>query len=111
MKHLRAFCLLLLCLSLPASAAADYGAGLGCAHDGLGMLQSHHADGDCPCAVKCSCARHCAVGGSAAPGSHAPALALPVIRAVTLPPMCGRAVAAPLASPFRPPIAAPLGAA
>ena len=109
MKHLRALCLLLLCLSLPASAAADYVAGLGCAHDGVGALtQVHHADGDCPCAVKCSCQQHCAVGGGAALG---PSLVLPAVRAESPQPAYSRSAAAPRASPFRPPIAAPAGAA
>ena len=124
MKRLRALLVLLLVIALPCSALADLRDNLQCHHDGLGILFEqqapaaglhHHApaaDPDCDCAVKCDCQHHCASGGGTALlGLTAPTISLTAgdqaaiaYDAAGLSSMRG-------GSRFRPPIAAPPGAA
>ena len=94
MSRLRAILAALICLALPWSATANMLEGMGCHHEGLGILaqpmsamSGHEMDGrhmdhsgsptgmsGCDCAVKCSCSHHCATSG----GVAAVASALPL---------------------------------
>lgn len=125
MTRLRTILILLLCLTLPYSAVAGVLGQPHCRHDaaapaGHGGMQHQHgamqhgaADpSGCDCAVKCDCQHHCAGIGAGA--------VLPVIAGVDLSDG-GARVAAGFYQPFipatlgrslfRPPIAAPSGAA
>lgn len=126
MNTLRTLLVLLLLVALPWSASATMRENLHCHHDGLGALidnapqhdhaaMTHHAqnaDQGCDCEVKCHCQHHCASGtGIVGLGLITPALsfasgaeAATAIYAAWIPSLLD-------ASPFRPPIAAPPGAA
>lgn len=115
MKKLRAIVALLLCLSLPWSALASGVQDMQCRHHGVGamsMQQHHHADAGCEHMQKCECQHHC-TGGSMAVvfvpiGTNLPAFAAPGIRAHRYADLTAKASSG---LPFRPPIAAPAGAA
>ncbi len=130
-KKLRAIIVLLLSLALPYAATANMLAGVGCHHDGLGSLAQeghdhaghgamhmHHGDhqkaagGGCDCPVKCDCQHHCAGGACVAALGFTPAPVEFAGRDVTVVGAYSGVVLDPqLSFPFRPPIAAPPGAA
>jgi len=128
-KKLRAIFVLLLSLALPCAATANMLDGMRCHHDGLGALvqdehaghgamHMHHGDhqkaagGGCDCPVKCSCQHHCAGGGCAAALGFTPIGVDFAGRSATIISAYRGVVSDPqLSFPFRPPIAAPRGAA
>jgi hypothetical protein len=119
-KKLRAPLVLLLCLLLPWSAVASGMQNMRCHHHGThrdavamtaAMTMHHHADQGCEHMQKCECQHHCAGGVIAA---FVPAGAnLPVFAGSGFEPggSPGPTVPAWVSFPFRPPIAAPAGAA
>ena len=130
MKTLRTLLVLLLVVALPWSAGATMRENLHCHHDGLGALidgapqhdyaaMSHHgqstgqsADQGCDCEVKCQCQHHCASGtGIAGLGLIVPALSFASGAEIATVPYAAWIPSHLDASPFRPPIAAPPGAA
>lgn len=116
MKALRILLVLLLCAALPWSAGAAMLDELRCPdHSLVGLTgggMPHAADPGCGCVVKCRCAQHCAAAAAAAV-LHRPVL-LPVFAQGNAAVPGGYVARLPdvrAATPFRPPIPAPPGAA
>jgi hypothetical protein len=123
---LRTLLVLLLVVALPWSAGATMRENLHCHHDGLGALigvtpqhdhagMGHHGqniDQGCDCEVKCHCQHHCASGtGIAGLGLVTPTLSFASNTGAATAPYAAWIPSIQDASPFRPPIAAPPGAA
>ncbi|HZR37715.1 MAG TPA: hypothetical protein VFA75_20250 [Nevskia sp.] len=122
MKKLRALLVLLLCLALPWAALAGGMQNMQCRHHGMqhghgGMtaaLPAQHrqqADPDCGHAQKCECQHHCAGSAVAAFLAAGPHLPAPAGAGFEPGRDLGLVAAAWASFPFRPPIAAPSGAA
>ena len=117
MNRLRALLVLLLCLSLPGWAVAGQWQDAGCPHHGFGAAANqhlHHHGGGKGCAdeTQCQCAHHCAGGASlAAPGSGAMERLVFERPLLAVDRYAGLTAQAHTGFPFRPPIAAPAGAA
>jgi hypothetical protein len=114
-NRIRALLVLLLCLSLPGWAVAGQWQDIGCPHHGFGAAaQPHHHDGGKGCAEQpqCRCSHHGAGGaGAVALGGG---MAGPLVFAgpgLIASDYAGRPAQAHASFPFRPPIAAPAGAA
>lgn len=117
MKKFRAIVALLLCLSLPWSALAGGLQDMQCSHHGAGAMsmmnmQQHHGDAGCEHMRKCECQHHCTGGSMAAMfvpiGTNLGAFDSPAFRSHRY---AGLTAKAWPGLPFRPPIAAPAGAA
>ncbi|MBL6748871.1 MAG: hypothetical protein ISP90_00030 [Nevskia sp.] len=133
MKKLRAIVVLLFSISLPYSATATMLHDLRCHHDGLGALLEGAANGHqhdhlamhehaaaqhagshqgCDCIVKCQCQHNCAGGGCGAALALTPwGVDVSSGGGFSIGSYDGLMADPQSSSPFRPPIAAPPGAA